>query len=430
MSNTMHKKYNLKKNIYFALFSFAINIGLVFISYKFVIHYAGLEALGLWSLLMAWASFIKLGDVGMGNATLHFVSKVDIENDWLRIQKLIDTGFLMNMIAFLILTLIGYVSIIANIDFIIKDPNLIDQAKEILPFMLSAMFFTSMSNVVFGNLQGLYFGYISSTLTVIGNILQIILVILLVPKYGILGLVWAQLIQYALLLIVGLIIIKVKSNNKNIFPTNFSIETLKEMLNYSLKAQFANILNGLFEPLTKVLFGQYGDLKSQGIYEIAYKTVGLSRNLVVSGITATLPSMTNILLSDHKKAIDFYKLSNKKVSKTILFMMLLVSLISPIISLIWIGNFNIQYTVFVSIVAFGFLLNTLGATAYNIGLALGEMKNNIISTIIVLFTLILGSVLLGYFLNDLGIVIATMISLSIGGTLIKYKNEKLLFERV
>lgn len=426
----MIAKFNLKKNIYFAVFSFAINIGLVFVSYKFVIHYSGLEALGLWSLLMAWASFVKLGDVGMGNATLHFVSKIDIDKDWLKIQKFIDTGFLMNMIAFLILTLIGYIIISANIDFIIKNDSFIEETKEILPYMLSVIFFTSMSSVVFGNLQGLHFGYISSVLTVLGNILQIILVILLVPKHGILGLVWAQLIQYVLLFIIGLIIIKVKSNNRNILPTNFSLETLKEMLGYSLKAQFANILNGLFEPLTKVIFGQYGDLKSQGIYEIAYKTVSLSRNLVVSGITATLPSMTNILSNDNEKAVNFYKTSNKKVSKIIIVMMLLVSLTSPIISYIWIGHFQIDYTIYVSIIALGFLINTFGATAYNIGLALGKMKNNIISTIIVLITFIITGIILGNIFYALGIVIATMLSLSIGGLLIKYKNEKLLFERV
>ena len=422
----MENKFNLVKNIRFAIISFIINIFLVFISYKLVIHFEGLEALGLWSLLIAWANLIRIGDVGMGNATLHFISKTDINKNSNDIDKFIDTGFLMNFIAFLILTSIGYLIVNMNLDLIV-DGTSIEKAKILLPIIFIAIFFSTLSSIIFGSLNGLHIGYLTSYIIVAGNIIQIILVLILVPKIGIIGLVWAQLIQYIFQTLFGWYLVKKNTNSKTILPVNISLTTLKCMLNFSLKAQIANITNGLFEPISKIIFSNYGNLQMQGIYEIAYKTVLLSKNTVLSGLAASLPSFTNLINNDDKSVLELYKKSHKNVLKGSIVIFTLVIIGSPLVSIIWVGQFEINYWLFVILLSLGFFFNAFGATAYNLGLATGKMKNNIITTVSIVLLLTIFANILGFFYGPIGMVSGVSLSLVLGGMLIKYLNEKLLY---
>lgn len=423
----MKKKYNLKKNIYFSIFSFIINIGLVFINYKIVIYYLGIETLGLWSLLIAWANVIRFGDVGMGNASLHFLSKLNIDKDGKEIQRIIDTGLILNVFVFLILTFLGYVLLNYNLENIVENKSQFIIAKDILPILFINIFFATVSSIVFGNLLGLHYGYISSYFTVSGNIIQIILVVILVPRIGLVGLVWAQLIQYLLLLIIGLFIVKTKAKSQSYLPINFSFPTLKYMLKYSLKTQFANTTNALFEPLSKILISRYGDMTAQGIYEIAYKTASLSKNVVMSGLSASLPTFTDIIHKDNTKGHELYKKSKSNLMKSITLMMVIVIASTPLISYLWLEEINKNYIIYVSIIYFGFFLNAYGETAYKFGLAVGKLKNNILSRIYALLSLVILSFIFGYFYQDIGVVLAVMVGLAIGGISINYLNEKSIF---
>lgn len=423
MSN---EKFNLRKNVRISVISFVINVVLVFVSYRFVIMYEGIEAVGLWSLLMAWGALIRIGDVGMGGAILRFISTKNIEYEAVEIRAFIDTGLIMNFVAFLILTLLGYALVSFNLASLVHN-DMINQAQSVLPIMFMGIFFSTMSAVLIASLQGVHLGYIGSYLTVGGNLLQIFFVLLLVPKMGLLGLAWSQLIQFGLISLLGWIFIVQKIKIGTILPVGFSFLILREMFAFSLKAQVANVANGLFEPVSKILFSQFGSLQGQGFYELAYKTVSLTRNVVVSGLFASLPTLTNLIHSNLLEAQIFYKKSQKHVTKAVSVVMISVIVFSPLVSWVWMGKFEMDYWLFVVCISFGFWVNTLGATAYNLGLATGIMKNNIMASLSMLAVLVIVAYLLGYFYQSVGVGIATGMSLAFGGLLIKRLNEQLIF---
>jgi O-antigen/teichoic acid export membrane protein len=418
-------KFNLRKNVRVSVASFMANVALVFFSYRLVIEYDGLEAVGLWSLLMAWGALIRIGDVGMGGAILRFISAKNLENEVLEIRKYIDTGLIMNVLAFAFLTLVGYFLVKKNLSFLIEDKSLV-QAYLLLPILFGGIFLSSVTTLLVSSLQGLHFGYVGSYLTVGGNIIQILMVFLLVPDMGVMGLAWAQLIQFAILILVGWYLVTNKTKMLGYFPHNFSIPVLKEMLGFSLKSQVANIANGLFEPVSKILFSQFAGLQSQGVYELAYKTVSLTRNSIVAGLYASLPKLTNLIKHTPDEAQDFYNKIQKKVVTAISWVMLIVVAFSPIVSWLWIGNFNPNYWLFVSFIAVGFLINTIGAAAYNLGLATGIMKFNIIVSIMSLIFLYIFSYIFSEVWQVHGFVGGVALALGIGGMAIKRLNERLL----
>ena len=422
----INDSFNLSKNIRFSIISFAINVVLIFISYRLVIIYDNIESIGLWSLLMAWAALTRIGDIGMGGAIVRFISTKNIETQANEIRLYADTGLVMNFIAFFLLTLVGYYTLNLNLHSVVSG-DAYGQAKLILPIMFAGIFFSSLTSIMISSMQALHYGYVGSYLTVVGNIIQIVCVLILVPQIGLLGLAWAQLIQYMILALVGRFIVSRKIGNYGMLTLSFSKSVFYEMFGFSLKAQVANISNGFFEPLSKILISQFGGLQAQGFYELAFKTVSLSRNIVISGLFASLPTLTNLINESPEKAVDFYKKSQKNIIKAITFVMGSVILFSPLVSIIWTGQFDMTYWFFVVCIALGFWVNSIGATAYNLGSATGKMKYNIISSLSTLFVLITVGYLMGNLYGERGIGIATALSLSFFGILIKQLNEKLIF---
>ncbi len=422
----MTDKFNLSKNLRTSIISFIINIALVFISYRLVIVFDGLESLGIWSLLMAWAALVRLGDVGMGGAILRFVSPKDIETDVRGIRSCVDTGLMMNMAVFILLTISGYALINWQLTAIV-DSEALEKAKSLLPLMLVGIFFASMTSVMVASLQGVHLGYLGSYITVVGNLIQIICVLILVPKIGVLGLAWGQLIQYVVLTCVGWYLVANNTKSAGMLPANFSFKTLRQMFSFSLKAQIANVTNSLFEPVSKILLSQYGGLQAQGAYELAYKTVSLSRNAIVTGLFASLPALTSMLSENRDKAKEFYIKSKNNTTKAIAIVLVLVVFASPIVSWLWVGDFNRQYVYFVVMLAIGFIVNAQGATAYNLGLATGVMKYNIFSSFIMLITLVVSSFLVSSLFLVNGVPFSVGVALAVGGVLIKLLNERLLF---
>jgi len=422
-------KFNLVKNIRISVVSFAINIALVFISYRLVIVNDGIESVGLWSLLMAWGALVRVGDVGMGGAILRFISTKSLDVEPNEIRKFVDTGIIMNLMVFTLLTLVGYLILDSNLSSVVS-ADALQLAKTLLPIMFIGILLSTMTSVIIASLQGLHFGYLGSYLTVGGNLLQIVCVLLLVPKLGVLGLAWAQLIQYGSLSVLGWLLIGSKIGAGGYLPFSFSFSVLREMFSFSLKAQLANVTNGLFEPISKILISQFAGLQIQGFFELAYKTVSLTRNAIVAGLFASLPTLTNLFNTNPKQALSFYKKSQNNVTKAITLMMVLVILFSPVVSVVWVGQFEMDYWFFVVCVAIGFWLNTIGATAYNLGMATGRMRNNIVSAMLVLLVLLMLGYLLGYFLESKGVGVAVGLSLAFGGVLIKFLNEKLIFQKM
>lgn len=417
--------FNLKKNIWFSIGEFAVNIALIFASYRLVILNGGIEILGLWSVLFAWTSLIRIGDAGMANATLRFVALFDIETQSHKIRTYVETAFIANTVLFLLLALAGHYLLSNNIESVVSPENSA-AALGVIPAMFISFFLFNISNIFLGSIQGLHLGYVRSIISVAGNGVQLIFVLILVPKYGIWGLAVSQIIQHFLVICTGWILVR-RYLRTGIFETTiFNFSAFREMLNFSIRAQIANISNGLIEPFSKIIVGHFAGLTALGLFELAYKTVWLPRNVVVAGTTATIPAMTSMLKFGKREVREVYQKALKYTCFGVGVLLVLVISATPVISWLWLGEANYLYVQFVAILACGVFLNSLGAAAYNLATVTGIMRNNILVNISVLCILIAGGFVAGNFFPQLGPVVASAVGIGIGGIWIKSLNERLL----
>lgn len=422
--------FNLRKNILSAVLAFGINIGLVFLSYRLVIRQSGLEAVGLWSALFAWTAMIRLGDAGMANASLRFIALCDPQKDRDRLKAYLETGVIANTALFSLLGLLGYIALSANAGSIVE-PRFVEEAQKVLPVMMAGFVLMNISGTLLGSLQGLHLGYINSQLGVVGNLVQIAAVVILVPRLGIAGLAWAQVIQHSLTALAAWLLLRKKMDIRAPVPLGFSRTAFREMMGFSLKAQAANIANGLFEPLSKILVGHHGGMHVLGIYELAYKTLWLPRTAIIGGVTAMMPAMTTLLKQEPEKVWPLYKKSARYATLAVALSSAGAVVSSPLISFLWLGHMEPDYSSYMAILAIGILINAWGAAAYNLGSITGYMRNNIVINTLALALLAL-ALTASAFLSPLPAMLMMAVSLSMGagGILVRWRNEGMLIRKL
>jgi len=422
---------NIRRNVSTNVIAFFINIALTFIGYRMVVQQGGTAALGVWSALTAAIFIIRLGDVGMGSSAERHVAMVDATEEPLKARGYLDTALIINSILFIILACIGWLILSFKIEWVIPDnQNLQLEALHLLPLMLIVFVISNIANVLSGGLRGLHLVYITAYLSIGGSILQLLFILLLVPKLGIAGLAWAQLVQNVFIAFLAWYYfnkkLKFSFSIFNWFPTQCKKDYFRELFSFSLRSQAVNLINGLFEPISKFLVGHSSGMATLGVFEIAYKIVSLPRNAVVSGVMGITPAITRLLISEKDEAIQLYKKAKKMVVIGTGVVLLAVVLTSPVMSYLLLHKIDWTLIIFITILELGFWFNAIGAPAYTLGFAFGKMKSNMISASLSVISLVIFGVFAQLWSSLYGAVIACGLSLMLGGFFILFLNEKLL----
>jgi len=365
------KRLNLRKNVFFAMGEFAINMALLFFSYRLIIQQGGLEAVGVWSTLYAWTNLIRLGDAGVASAAMRFLALWDLTKERERIRAHGETALITNIVQFGLLALIAYFALSPFTERIVGSAHAVE-AERLMPWLLLGFFLLNVDGTVLGLLQGLHQGYRRSQLSVLGTIIQLGGVFIFVPELGVIGLAYAQILQHGVITLLGWVLVRRKLEC-GFLPLRFDVRAFHAMLGYSLKAQLVNIANGFVEPVSKMLVAHFGGMAAQGLFELAYKSVLVPRNFIGAGITATIPAMTSMFQQDKEELRRVYT-SALRLSVFAMGMAGLVLVIfAPIPSLLWLGRVDTTYWLYVGLLTVGFFFNVIGIPAYILGMSSGCM---------------------------------------------------------
>ncbi|MDO9482347.1 MAG: oligosaccharide flippase family protein [Hydrogenophaga sp.] len=431
----MTAQLKIRRNVITAVVAFSINIVLTFVGFRLVIQQGGTAALGLWAALTASIYVIRLGDVGMGGAVEKHIAAVDAKEKPQLIRGYLDTALLLNTVLFVGLAAIGWFVLSDRIGwFVPGDATAQAEALKILPLVLIGFVVFNLANVISGGLRGLHMGWLAAYLSVAGALLQMGLIVALVPELGVEGLAWAQLAQNVLIGLTAWIffnshLIKNSSIRLSALPVTGSRILLRELFSFSIRAQAVNLVNGILEPVSKLMVGHSAGLNVLGIFEMAYKIVSLPRSAVVSGVLGMTPAMTRLLVSEPNEALRLYRRALKLVALGTGAVLVLVIIGAPLASIVLLGHIDTTLIAFVAIMAAGFWINAVGAPAYAVGFAAGRMGANLVSAILSLACVVTLGKSLQIFMPVFGPVVASATGLAVGGFFILWRNQRLLIKR-
>jgi O-antigen/teichoic acid export membrane protein len=369
---------NVRKNVIFSVIEILTTLALTFINYRILVQYAGISALGVWAAIFAWLSIVRLTDLGMGSALTRYVSALDAKQDIGRIVQLLHTGIISNGLVFLLLALALGGVLGATLPTLVGGEH-VEMAADALPWMVAGLLVNSWSGVVMSALMALHVGYRRSMLAIVGGLIQMGLAVVLIPERGITGLAIAQFVQFSLLTVAGWLTVCVTLGRFEL-PTQFRWSVFKEMLGFSAKLQFAGAINGLFEPLSKILISKFGGMAMLGLYEAAFRSMFLARNVAVQASTATVPAMTRHVWHEQDLARALYVKTYWNVLRFLGLTITGVVIVSPLTSYFWFGDINWMFISMTAILALGVAASGWCTPAYNIGLATGQLRGNIVAT--------------------------------------------------
>lgn len=393
-------------------------IGVVlFILYRFLLNTIGVEQLGIWSLVLATTSVTQIANLGLSGSIVKFVAKYIARRENENVSGVIQTASLsVGLFATLIL-MIGY-PIAKWILGLVIPPESLPSALAILPYAFLALWIMLVTSIFQAGLDGYQRIDIRSILLMGGAIIHLLLCFMLAPKYGLIGIAYARVIQNITILLSSWFFLKRYLPSLPIFPYRWNRSLFKEIIVYGMNFQVITITTMLYDPTTKALLSKFGGLSMVGYYEMANKMIRQLRAIIVSANQVLFPAIADLKERIPEKIQSIYITSYQLLLYLAMPLYSLIIVSMPIISELWIGYYERIFVLFGTLLAIGWFLNTLNAPSYFTNLGTGELRWNVISHIVkALLNASLGF-LLGFFYGGIGIVIAWVISLALGGSII------------
>jgi O-antigen/teichoic acid export membrane protein len=408
---------NLLNSAGMSILNVVLSACTLFILYKYLLSSIGIDKLGIWALILAATSIARISEFGMSTSVVKFVSKYLVLDKHEEAGNVVQTAIISTGC----LTAIALIAARPLIEFgltlfISNEASIL--ANELLPYALLSLWMSMVTSVLFSGFDGCQKIALRNGITIIGNILYLPTAVLLVSKYGLVGLACAQLLQSFLILIISWVLLRRVLSVLPKFPNIWNKLIFKEIILYSVGLQITGLLAMLIEPLTKALLSKFGGLSMVGYFEMASRMVSQFRSLLVSVNQIIVPVIAR------QKEVSPENIKNTyAISYRLLFYFSLpayAGLFSmiPLISELWIGSFQHDFVILSMLVTIGALLNSLVNPAYFVNLGIGNLKANMIGYIVMSFLNGASGYLFGSIFGGIGVALAYVISLSIGSWVI------------
>lgn len=419
--NAYYKNHRLVCN---ALFSVAqiVFVGLTyFIIYTLLLHKLGSEKLGIWSLILSTTSVANVATTGLTLSLVKYIAMCNANIDYIKINKYIKTGL------FIISLLTGAIIIIVYIlgKFFLPKVmplNNVQEAISLLPLSLLSLFLNAIGGVFLSTLEGLHHSAFRSISYIVSSILFTIVAFLLIDQYGLIGIAIAQVIQAIVLILLGVFFLKLLFRKVSLYPIVFDKIIFKEIFGYSASFQFIGVCTILIEPVVKFMISRFGGLSFVGFYEMGSRLVSQIRALIISANQVMVPYVAKNTANNNQNIDNTYPLLFKLVLYISVYLMVLLIILSPAISLLWIGNLNNVFITSLIIVSIATTLNLLSTPAYFSSMGVGKLKGILAChTTFLLLNAVLGFVF-GQFYGSVGVIVGYCFSFVISSfiTIIYY----------
>ncbi|MGD0543308.1 MAG: oligosaccharide flippase family protein [Candidatus Acidiferrales bacterium] len=385
----------------------------LFFLYRFLIRTIGIEQLGIWSLVLATTSVVTLANQGFSASIVKFVAKYAA---WTRaedVSVLIQTAVISMGLALGLFALALY-PVAKWILKIIIPAGLIGEALAILPYAFVTLWLNVVGGIFLAGLAG-YELITQKNYVLFGSaVIYWGFCIGFVPRYGLLGLAYAQLAQAVLAFVTVWSLLRRINPRIPVLPYRWDRAFFREMFKYGATFQCITVTQALREPVTKTLLAKFGGLASTGFYDMASRWIFTLREILAQSNLVLVPTISNLCERSPSSIATVYRESYRLMFFLAIPTFSFLIAIGPVVSQIWFGRFEPVFVGFVALLGVGWLVNVLSSPAYTIDLGTGNLRWVVIgcSTTGIL-NLGLGF-LAGKYFGGTAVVVTSVFSLAIG----------------
>ena len=382
----------------------------------YIIHHIGLERYGIWAIVGVITGYFGLLDFGVGTSFVKYISEYYAKKDNERINQVINTGFVFySIFAGFIITL-GFIVINPLLAFFKIPSSLYNEA--LFVFLLGIILFC-ISNALspFAAIQtGLQRMDITNKVAIAISIPMIIgTIFFLEAGYGLPGLMINNAIVIVVRSVVNIAIaFKILPELKfSLLLLNWKI--LKRLFSFGIKLQVDKI-GGIFIFQTdKLLISHFLNVGLVAFYQLGSLIINNARAFPLLLVTAIMPAASEINAKEDKKKLhQLYIMGTKYLIFVGVPLLTFIFFTASSIMLIWMGEGYEKSVLVIQILVPCFLINFLTGVGSSVALGMGNPEFQMRAGLLQAVLNIILSVVLVIKIGFLGVVIATLISLSLG----------------
>jgi len=391
--------------------------GTLFVLYRFLLDTIGIEQLGIWSLVLAATAVTQIANLGLSVSLVKFVSKYIALKDQQNVSQLIQTAAISTAIFVGLIILIAY-PVAALVLKMVVPSKFVPHAMGILPYSLISLWLLILVGVFQSGIDGCQRIDIRSMLLMASAVLYLVLCFVLAPRYGLMGVAYARVIQNLSVLVASWLILRRYVPLLPIIPCRWNKTLFREMFGYGVNFQVISVTSMLGDPITKVLLSKFGGLAMVGYYEMASRMIHQLRALIISANQVVVPTVSGLHEVMPEKVNSFYAKSYQTIFYISLPAYSFLIVCAPLVSRIWLGWYEPVFVFTAVLLSIGAFLNTLGGPAYFTNLGTGSLKWNVIGHLLsVLLNALLGFVL-GVIFGGKGVIVSFMIAAALSSGVI------------
>ncbi|HEY0704885.1 MAG TPA: hypothetical protein VGD60_19120, partial [Candidatus Acidoferrales bacterium] len=165
---------------------------ILFVLYRFLVSSIGVERLGIWSLVLATTSVVTLANQGSSTSIVKFVAKYAAQGNRGTVAVLIETAIL-TIAGPLTLLCLGLYPLAQWGLRVVLPVGHVAEAAALLPYAFLSLWFNILGSILLAGLAGQQLITFRNYVVFGGSAIYLGLAFLWVPRYGLLGLAFAQI---------------------------------------------------------------------------------------------------------------------------------------------------------------------------------------------------------------------------------------------
>lgn len=400
----------LSRNGLFALGHGVVLTLCVFLTYRIVISNAGLEWFGIWSLLLAATTVMRIFDISGCDAMFRFVAMASKEADPFRAREYLHTAITTGLVINTIIGALLWLLAPSALPFFISSDHL-DEAQALVPWVIAIMLLSALAYSMISGLDG---AQRSDHRAIVGATAAIALLLagwVLVPRLGIVGLAAAQVLQQLVMLFFGWLMLRRHVQGLGWLPNRWRREMFVDITRYTVKFNAVGVMGLLFEPLAKFSFNHAGGPALVALFELASRLVTQFRMLLITAAAPLSPAFAARSGFDDPGSRRTLEKAMKVAVLAAIGMTLAALVAAPVASLILLDRISPELLKMNAALTAGWAINTLALPLFFAAQGLGQLRWNFVSNALIALSTLVGAFLLAPIFGSMGIILAIVLGL-------------------
>ena len=368
----------LRRNIFSGVI-LAIGNGLVtLISYPLYLKYLGTELYGFWITISIVVGFTAMGSLGIDVAMTKYVAEEYGRKNKSGIKRYFSTAVVILLISSTVISFILFLFRGFIVDVLNISERYVPIANTLLPSMVILSIFVFEVKVTTGTLKGLGVVDLANYYDLGGKFISIITTIILLNfGYGVWSLFWGQVLFYIILELLAFFTIYRKFGTLFLSIGSFDLKYLKKIIGFGGTMTAAQLISMFLRPFNRLVIAKYVNLSGVTYLEIADKVVMQIRSPFDLGISAIVPEISRLSVSENAK-IKIDNVSKKAMGLVLYFgvpAFIVLFLSCPFLLRLWLSSqYMPEITNALRIILAGFVTNLLISPIYYLFLGIGKVS--------------------------------------------------------